>query len=718
MKKITSILLFIACTFSAFAEPSSQSKESIYQLPDFTVKATLWNSDLYATEQSVSLIDTQAIELSGSQHFQDLIDSIPNLTFTGGTARPRHFQIRGIGENSQFEGETPDATVRFLIDDFDFTGLGGTAALFNIQQVDVLRGPQAGAFGANAAAGSIQIMTNKPTEKHSGALKFGLGNDSLRTAALTQSGPLNEDQSDSILYGITLSQSRSDGFVNNQFLNQSDTNAKDESFALLKFHYEPNDSLTIQPAFIYTNFKNGYDEWSLQNIPFTSYSNEPGRDEQRSKGASLRIVSEKPSVLSISSITSLLNTDSVYSYDSDWGGIQDDYTNPILEAESGYEGFLAIGRDRENFSQEIRFDSPKSLRDGTNLNRWTIGAYFNNLKEGSVIDYSDNFETDNQKARVDSEYETKTYSLYSKFSSNINTKTRLELGLRREVHAVDFMSTTVDNADYGTVSAPFPYLETGSLVRSKDYLSGAKISLYNTYSEENTLFASITKGYKSGGANSSSFREVGQPLDYKTESLMNYEFGLSHISSDQHFRSKINLFYLDREDAQVRDSGGSGGFFRYFTTNEGDAKHYGLEYQSDWNLKRNLSLHSEIGLLKAKLEDRTRDLSNAPSYTYGFKLLYTPESGYFGSLSLNGSDDYFEENSHDFRRDAFDIVNASCGFQSDSMTLTFWVNNLFDQNYSKRVFYFDNYNPSQAGETDYRIQNNPRTYGVHLSYNW
>ena len=718
MKKITATTLLSCLSLCLFADTETKQSDVIYQLPDLTVRAALWDSELYETEQSVSLINSELIELSGSTHFQDLIESIPNLTFTGGTARPRHFQIRGIGENSQFEGETPDATVRFLIDDFDFTGLGGTALLFNVQQVEVLRGPQAGDFGANAAAGSIQVLTNEPSLETTGSLKISLGNDHLKTTALSQSGPLNENSSAPIQYGITLSKASSDGFVDNEFLNRSDTNAKDESFALVKFNYQANEALTIQPSFIYSNFKNGYDEWSLQNIPFTTYSNQPGRDEQKSLGAALRIVSDKPTVPSISSITSLLNTDSLYSYDSDWGGIQDDYTNPILDAESGYEGFLAIDRDRESFSQELRFDSAKSLNSETALNRWTIGAYFNQLTEGSIIDYSDNFETDNQKARIDSEYETKTYSLYSKFSSSLSTKTHLELGLRREIHAVDFESTTVDNAEYGTEEAPFPYLEEGSLIKTKDYLSGAKLSLFNTYSKENTLFASVTKGYKAGGANSSSFRESGQPLHYNTESLMNYELGLSHISSDQRFRSKMTIFYLDRKDAQVRDSDGSGGFFRYFTSNQGDAKHYGLEYQSDWNFKKDLSFHSEVGLLKAKLKNSNRDLANAPSYSYGFKLLYTPQNRYFGSLSLNGSDDYFEENAHDFRRDAFEIVNASIGYKSESMTLSLWVNNLFNQSYSKRVFYFDNYNPSQAGATDYRIQSTPRTYGIHLTYNW
>ena len=89
-----------------------------------------------------------ALRAGAIRHFGDLVDQIPNLTWTGGTSRPRYFQIRGVGENSQYEGETPDASVRFVVDDLDFTGLGSLAGTFDVNQVEVLRGPQAGAFGA------------------------------------------------------------------------------------------------------------------------------------------------------------------------------------------------------------------------------------------------------------------------------------------------------------------------------------------------------------------------------------------------------------------------------------------------------------------------------------------------------------------------------------------------------------------------------------------
>ncbi|MGB1128245.1 MAG: TonB-dependent receptor plug domain-containing protein, partial [Opitutales bacterium] len=162
MKHITrTFVLSTALAASLFAQ--DENELPVYELKDIIVTGQLWDSELQKTTASVSVLDNEQLKSNGSQHFEDVIHSIPNLTWTGGTSRPRYIQMRGIGENSQFEGETPDSTVRFLIDDFDLTGLGTVGNLFDVQQVEVLRGPQAGAFGANAAGGVVQIVSNEPT---------------------------------------------------------------------------------------------------------------------------------------------------------------------------------------------------------------------------------------------------------------------------------------------------------------------------------------------------------------------------------------------------------------------------------------------------------------------------------------------------------------------------------------------------------------------------
>src|SRR6202043_112754 len=98
---------------------------------------------------SVSVLSGTTLRDAGQQHFEDVLALVPNLNWAGDTSRPRYFQTRGIGELEQYQG-APNPSVGFLIDDIDFSGLGTAGTLYDIDQVDVLGGPQATRYGANA----------------------------------------------------------------------------------------------------------------------------------------------------------------------------------------------------------------------------------------------------------------------------------------------------------------------------------------------------------------------------------------------------------------------------------------------------------------------------------------------------------------------------------------------------------------------------------------
>ena len=118
--------IFIYVTFGQTTE-TLEPKIDIHEIPDFIVTSTLINSPIREISKSITLFSENTANDVSALNFEDLIGYIPNLTYTGGTNKARYFQLRGLGENSQFEGETPELSVRFLIDDFDFTGIGGIA---------------------------------------------------------------------------------------------------------------------------------------------------------------------------------------------------------------------------------------------------------------------------------------------------------------------------------------------------------------------------------------------------------------------------------------------------------------------------------------------------------------------------------------------------------------------------------------------------------------
>ncbi len=698
---LRTIVLPFLLTASLLAQ--DENDLPVYELKDIIVRGELWESELQKTTASVSVIGEDALKSNGTQHFEDVINAIPNLTWAGGTSRPRYIQIRGIGENSQFEGETPDSTVRFLIDDFDLTGIGTVGNLFDVQQVEVLRGPQAGAFGANAAGGVVQIISNEPTDYWTGQAEATIGNDDLWALGLAFGGPLIESNPDRLTFRFSINSLNQDGFRENQFLNRDDTNERDELTSRLKLRWRPNDMWTLEGGLLYADADNGYDEFTLTNDRTETFSDEPGRDEQETLGASFRAKYAGFDSVEITYVGSIIDTDSFYSFDGDWtDSASATFPDPDNPGDFiDYSSSLAIERDREVLTENLRFDSADEEDALGFLDRWTLGIYYESFVENTVTTGFGDFETD---------YESETFSLYGQAIHYFSESTRLTLGLRAEYYDLETEMDFRPDVDFD------------------DWLFGGKLTLEHDLDATKTLFASATRGYKAGGANIYPFQAPTAPEAYDTEKLWNYEIGLRTDFLDGDLTAQLTLFYLNRDDVQLRDSDGEGVEFSYFTTNGESAQHYGAEAEATWRFAEDWSVNATLGLIETDRESYTeprppnpviesRELANAPSYTYSARIDYQPADGLFASAEVIGSDDHFESNSHNEKRSAYTVVNASIGYRWERWTFTIWSKNLFDEEYEERVFFFGNEAPDFETRR-YETPAPPRSFGVTANYRW
>src|SRR5580700_5562679 len=211
-------LLAAMCTaapMSALAEDSLQ---------EIVVTASLRNSSAADLPQSVSVLDAAALQGAGVQHFEDVLAMIPNLSWASGSSRPRFFQLRGIGEVEQYQG-APNPSVGFLIDDIDFSGVGMPATLFDVQQIQVLRGPQGTTYGANALAGLISVRTADPGtdfELHGEAT--GATYDTRAAGIAIGDGMAGGDAG----WRLVAQQYLSDGFRHDAYYDMNTTNGYDE----------------------------------------------------------------------------------------------------------------------------------------------------------------------------------------------------------------------------------------------------------------------------------------------------------------------------------------------------------------------------------------------------------------------------------------------------------------------------------------------------------
>ena len=213
------VLISILSAVSAVAEEDSVVDEIV-------VTADFRERPVQQLPASVSVLDAAFIESSAVQHFEELVNVIPNLNWSGDGHRARYFQIRGIGELEQYQG-APNPSIGFLIDDIDFSGIGSVATLFDIQRVEVLRGPQGSRYGANALAGLVYMQSAEPDTEPTGEARLTTASDGAAALGVALGGPLTE--AGEFRYRFSAHYHSSDGFRDNPFLGRADTNGRTET---------------------------------------------------------------------------------------------------------------------------------------------------------------------------------------------------------------------------------------------------------------------------------------------------------------------------------------------------------------------------------------------------------------------------------------------------------------------------------------------------------
>jgi len=254
-------------------------------LEEIIVTADFRERSIAEVPLSITVLDRAMIEQAAVQHFEELIYTLPNINWSGDGNRARYFQIRGVGELEQYEG-APNPSVGFLIDDIDFSGIGTVATLFDIQQIEVLRGPQGSRYGANALAGLIFVQSVDPTDEWTGMARLTAGQDGTAAGGVAFGGPVSAGST--LRYRLSAHHHQSDGFRNNTHLGRSDTNGRRESTVRGKLLWGADDDWSFRLTGMYTDIDDGYDAFAIDNS-LTVLSDKPGKDAQASAGASLNV---------------------------------------------------------------------------------------------------------------------------------------------------------------------------------------------------------------------------------------------------------------------------------------------------------------------------------------------------------------------------------------------------------------------------------------------
>jgi len=698
-------------------EQASNDINSTDNIETITVNSDFRQQSLQNAPTSMSVLTDIDIKQRNAKHLEELIAVSPNVNFASGSQRARYYQIRGIGERSQFQ-EPINPSVGVIIDEVDFTGIGSVASLFDVKQAEIFRGPQGTRFGANAIAGMINITTNEPTEDFEGTVQLGVGNYNTYDMGVALSGPAT----DSVNYRLAVNQSNSDGYIENIYLQDDDTNNRDELSIRGKLAIEASDNLTIDLAGYYFDFDNGYDTFSLDNTRET-LSDEPGFDQQETAAFSAKFTYQGFDSATILAIVSNAYSDLAYGYDEDWAYVGISAPDVIENPDYAYFEYTSTDhyyREKAVLTTELRAISNQGQEIFNGTTSWVAGIFFKQDDEDLLRQYT------YADGDFTSTNESKSIAVYGQLETQLAEQWSLISGLRIENRSADYNNSNLFNDSID------------------DIMVGGKLVLSYQQTQDNLWYASINRGYKAGGNNT----DGTLPADLRTfepEYLMNYELGykVSLLNNNAYIRSSV--FYMDRTDMQVKSSktivrkNGSAEFVSYLG-NATSGSNYGVEIESAWQLNDTVNIYGSLGLLNTEFDQfidadgnslTGKEQAHAPNYQFNVGINYQPTDEWLFNISVDGKDEFYfsdtryyeyEEGIYspipedDIKSEVVVLLNASISYLQDNWQLKVWARNLANKDYANRGFYFgndprDGYTPKQ-----YTQLSEPLVFGASLDY--
>ncbi len=654
--------------------------QSIIPVKEIIVRAGLKSKSLQQSTSSVTVIDDESIKQVDGSQFQDVMERIPNLNSAGGTSRPRYFQIRGMGERSHYFSEgPPNFSVGFVMDDIDLSGLGMAGFLYDLEQIEVFKGPQSAMYGPNALAGLISLRSKDPNQEFESHFRLTGGSDNIQRL----NGMVNIPLGKSFSYRISMESGFGDGFRTNKFLNKTNTNGRSERIIREKLQFIPNNNFNAMLTYFNAKLDNKYDAWAPDNNEdLFTYTNQQGIDSQETNAFSLR-TNYSQNKLNITLIASKSETDLVHAYDGDWGN--DDYwLQPPYNFDPNitywnYEFYDRTDRNRVNQTIEGRLIYGDVV----------LGYYTKSLEE---TDVASGWLYGGEATNANSQIDQKITAIYSQFEKQISNEFKAVSNIRLESN--NFIYKGEANY-YGT---PWNSVEFDIYHN----LFGGKLALQYFVNDDINMYGSISRGYKAGGVNQHPVL-TAENRPYNPEFMTNFELGLRRYTEKSTLH--ISAFLAKRQNQQVSISSqqtvGDPNSFVFYTANATTGSLSGLEFDGTIKLNSTLSVSGSLGILNTHVDAFTfesdsgvtttsgnRESAHAPKYSFHLALDYKRKDGIFSRVEYSGKDKFFFSDSHDEISNPYQLLNGHVGYNFGNWSVKLWGRNILDIRYETRGFYF------------------------------
>ncbi|WP_423186510.1 TonB-dependent receptor [Alishewanella sp. d11] len=732
-KKSTLSALILACLANhAVAETASLATEAdVERITVTTQKRVQAIKDVPVT---VSAFTGEMLEQLGIQDLDVLSEITPGLVIQEQSPNNPGFVIRGITSDSGSAQAAPRVSVYYNGTDIS-RSRGSYFELFDIERVEVVKGPQATLFGTAASVGALSVTTNKPQEEFEAAISLGLGNFAAKNAQGFLTGGSQQVQG-----RLAFTYRERDGYVKNIAVNQPDLHGIDRVGIRPSLRFTPNDDLTLDLVYNYEkNNDSGTAFKSRRFAPtggdtspysFVEASGSPlaaqvfGKSdlgiERTVKDLNLTVNWELNEQWQLTSISAKRSFDSLEVFDAD--GTQawflefaEDATGDQVSQELRFNynsdklnSFFGVSYFDEEGSQRVPFSTEESIYlncvgqlaalnvpcinpDGS----VTVLTPVLTQGQAQVLPYAGVFQNFGENT---------AYSAFADVSYAFTDKLEVSAGLRYVTE--DKTSRYASNFPNSVLARVplLPVASTGGAIFSADDSFSSWLPRFNALyrlTANANLYATVSKGRRSevidvSSANSSA-GTIPRVTEIPAETIWNYEAGIKGNTENNRLRYAVSMFYQDYQNFQVTLQDDAGNFY---TDNAGNAKNIGIEAEFKVGLSDELEWFSNLAWIDAKIDDNSSngDLAGnrfrlQPEYTLGTGLMYSRDLT--AAYRLNSSvmytfrsDIFFEEDNtpvagFDVSQAAVQLTSLRIGLENtqQNWSVTLSASNLFDKEY-------------------------------------
>jgi len=690
-----------------------QLTKDVLQLKPVVVSAQKRREDLQKVPISISVSKASDIRRLSADRMVDLDSSIPNLRLSGNKTQVNQtsITIRGIHDFSRNIGYEARAGIYI-----DGVYAGRSSAvnldLFDLDRVEILRGPQGTMFGKNTVAGAICLTTRKPHGRLEGMVNVDGGNYNYIKTDATLNIPFIQNK---LFAKVSAKKMNRDGFIKNLYDNTYLNGANGWS-SRAQLRYLASEALEFNLSIdgtrdrIKATNSVGISGPAHELAPNPRHVNHDGDEfEHRDLfGIALSMNYDLPGDYTFKSISS-------YRWSKFNRTMEEDYL-PVFVAISN------SNEENDRFTQEVQLLSPINRK----IN-FVSGLYLFYQKTKSTTSASGGPEFPVLPyAHVATPGEVVTNSVAGYVHGNINLTKKLTLtaGLRYTYEA--------KKLNYSIINKPFPFLFIELNDYKDDYSKGEfspKGGINYSINENTLLYGTIAQAYKSGGWNADFIKTVEQ-IRFKPEFATNYELGLKSTTWNNRLRFNAAAFLTKFRDYQVFQFVRIGGSETIIIlTNAGKVTTQGFEAEISALTLPGLTIFGGLGYTDARF-DKFKNGGGEGKHYDGHKLPWAPKFKFniavdfqksireLGKLMFQADytyiDDYFSNANND--RDeyliaGYDLINARIGFEllNGSWGLFLWGKNLADKLYMT-------YKDLSFLRTPRAWYGMPRTYGIQVSY--